>query len=135
MLKKFRGYDTDAESVITGVAITAASKAVQSEKENCDINVIVKRFGVTGVVPGTVRPLSYENYEDVFDFQSAMNAVRSADETFAALPADLRRRFANNPQLYLEFCSKAENLPEMRRLGMALPEPEKPAEPAELVPA
>lgn len=124
MLKKFRGYDAYAESVRTGVAITAESKAVQSEKENCDINVIVKRFGVTGVVPGSVRPLSYENYEDVFDFQSAMNSIRSAEETFAALPADLRRRFANSPQLYLEFCSNAENIPEMRRMGMALPEPE-----------
>lgn len=130
MLKKFRKYNTDAESLATGVAITAKSMAVQSEKENCDINVIVKRFGVTGVAPGSVRPLSYENYEDVFDFQSAMNSIRSAEETFAALPADLRRRFANDPQLYLEFCSKAENIPEMRRMGMALPEPEPAPAPA-----
>ena len=31
--------------------------------------------------------------EDIVDFQSAMNAVRGAEESFMAMPAEVRSRF------------------------------------------
>ncbi len=103
------------------------SKTVQSEAQDADINVIVKRFGLTGQLPTNLRPPSYEDYGDVvFDFRSAMDAINNAEKTFMALPAEVRSRFSNDPQVFLEFCTEQKdgvltNLDEMRKIGLAVP--------------
>jgi len=95
-------------------------KTVQSEKDNCDINVILRRFKVTGQMPpGSMRMPTYGDYDAAGDFQSAMNVIREAQEQFAALPSGVRARFGNDPQQFLEFCSKAENVDEMLKMGLA----------------
>lgn len=95
-------------------------KTVQSEKDNCDINVILRRFRVTGQMPpGSTRVPSYGDYDAAGDFQSAMNVIREAQEQFAALPSGVRARFGNDPQMFLEFCSKPENVDEMLKMGLA----------------
>lgn len=109
--------------------VPKASVVVQSEKDNTDINVIVRRFGVTGQVPVSLRTPEYGDFSGVFDFQTAMNVVREAQENFAELPAALRRRFHDNPQEFLEFVNNKDNLDEARKLGITkpvvTPEPEK----------
>lgn len=102
------------------------SLAVQSEKDNCDINVIVRRFGVTGQLPVVARPPTYEDFGGVFDFQSAMNMIRASEESFAEMSAEVRKRFNNDPHEFVDFCTKEENLPEMRKLGLAVPEVVEP---------
>jgi len=98
------------------------SRTIQSAKDECDINVIVKRFGVTGVVPANVRPAMYGDFLGISDYRSALDAVRLANEDFMQLSSDVRDRFHNDPQEFLEFCSKSENLAEMRKMGLAVPE-------------
>lgn len=124
--------EQEVESVRTGLSCTDASLAVQSQKEESDINEIVRRFGLTGKLPENVRVPQYQDFEDVFDFQSAMNAVAAANQSFSAMPAEVRFRFGNDPQRFLEFCSKEENIPEMIKLGLAVevkqPEAPKPSE-------
>ena len=39
-----------------------------------------------------------------------MNAVRGAEESFMAMPAEVRSRFGNDPQAFVEFCSDEANL-------------------------
>lgn len=99
------------------------SLAVQSEKESSDINVIVKRFGLTGAMPPNPRVPHYGDFEGVDDFQSAMEAVRRAQEDFLALPPDLRSRFGNDPQGLLEFVENPDNYEEAVKLGLANPRP------------
>lgn len=65
---------------------------------------------------------SFQDFEGIFDFQTAMNKVREANETFMAMPAQLRARFHNDPQEFLTFTSNEENLPELEKLGMLAPE-------------
>jgi len=48
-------YDMAKASVESGLACEDASRAVQSQREDADINVIVKRFGLTGQLPQNVR--------------------------------------------------------------------------------
>jgi len=116
-------YDTDAASAESGLVCEDKSLAKQSFADECDINTIVKRFNLTGQLPENVRPPSYADFDDVMDYHSAMNAVRAAEESFYAMPADLRFRFNNDPGAFVDFCSDRENLDEMRKLGLAVPVP------------
>lgn len=126
--------EQEVESVRSGCECRDPSLAVQSQKEESDINEIVRRFGLTGKLPDNVRVPTYQDFDDVFDFQSAMNAVASATQSFMAMPADVRQRFGNDPQKFLEFCSKEENIPEMIKLGLAVEvKVEEPPKPSEVV--
>lgn len=96
-------------------------RTIQSEKDDADINVIVKRFGLTGELPSNVRAPLNVDFTELFSFQDAMNAIRSAQESFDAMPADVRSRFENDPAKFVDFCSDEKNLDEMRKLGLAVP--------------
>lgn len=138
-VRQLNGYDTNSVSDEYGLVCPEESLTVQADKDDADINVIVRRYHITGAMPENVRIPSLEDYssEDVFDFQSAMNVVVAAREAFMELPADLRVKFRNDPQEYLEFCTETDkdgklaNLAKMRELGIAKPEvlPDAPPEP------
>lgn len=126
-VRSAHNYDMSSVSEETGLECRDPSLTVQSERDEADINVLVKRFGITGVMPQNVRVPRYEDFEGVFDFQSAMNAARSAQESFNMMPADIRSRFGNDPQAFYEYCTaqedgKLKNLAEMRKMGLAVPE-------------
>lgn len=92
-------------------------------KEDADINVIVKRFGITGMLPQrNVMPLSEDFSDGVFDFQSALNMLKAAKDSFMSLDADIRARFNNDPARFIKFAEDKENLAELRKMGLALPE-------------
>lgn len=122
-------YDADAVSNETGLECKDESMAVQAQKDEADINVIVRRFGVTGHLPVGVKLPTYADFEDVFDFQSAMDAVNAANRAFMSLDAELRMRFANDPQRFVAFCSDPANIDELVKLGLA----EKKPEPVEVI--
>ena len=114
-------YDMDLASDKHGLKCEDASLTQQQFKEESDINTIVDRFMKSGVMPNPVNMPQYIDYEGVFDFQSAMNTIRQADENFMRMDAKIRARFNNSPQEFLEFFSNAENIPEAIRLGLAVP--------------
>lgn len=107
-------------SVKHGLACADPSLAVQSQKDEADINTIVRNFGVTGRMPAGVKVPSYGDFEGVADYRSALEAVNAAELSFNALPSEVRSKFANDPQAFLEFCSDVGNLEEMRKLGLAV---------------
>lgn len=111
-------YDVDRASVLAGLACTDPSRAQQQFRDECDINTIVERFGLTHEIPTGTRMPSYGDFTGVSDFQTAMEAVRSATESFMALPAKLRERFANSPQNLLVFLGDPTNREEAVRLGL-----------------
>lgn len=103
-------------------------KTVQTEKDRCDVNRIMRRFEQTGMVEHRNR---YEGqYMDLTvipdDFHGALEAIDKAREAFLELPAAVRNDFGNDPGEFLEFVSDPENVDEMREMGL-LP----PAEPKE----
>lgn len=123
-------YDQEAVSVETGLHCEDPSLAIQSALEESDINTIVKRFGLTGQLPDDIKLPQYADYVGISDFHSAMNVVREAGEAFSSLPADVRYKFHNDPQEFLQFVSTEGNLEELRKMGLA-----KPAEPSIVAPA
>lgn len=110
------GYDENGEPTHPD----NVSKVVQSEKDNSDINVIVKRFGIGATMPDPNRKLpEYGDYTGVNDFKSAMDAIKQAQSTFNELPADVRAFFENDPQKFLDFASDPDNIDKLREMGLA----------------
>lgn len=74
-----------------------------SFKDSCDVNNIVKKYLRTGNLPDLVRrDPKFGDFSDVPSFQEALERVRKAEETFAALPAQVRRECGNDPAVFLE---------------------------------
>ena len=127
-------YDFEQVSNDTGLLCLDPSLAVQSQKDEADINTIVRNFGVTGRIPEGVRVPSYGDFDLANDYRTCLEAIREAEASFMAMPADVRTRFDNDPQLFLEFCADSNNLAEMRKLGLAVPAPIDPVSVEEVTP-
>ena len=110
--------DRAAHSALHGLACLDVSRTVQSSKEEADINTIVRNFGVTGKLPQNVRMPTFEDFSEVGDFREALQAIESAEESFAQMPSNVRARFENNPALFVDFCSDERNRDEARSLGL-----------------
>jgi phage internal scaffolding protein len=122
-------YDTDGDSEASGLKCMDVTLTQQNLAADCDINTIVKRFHLTGQLPVSLRAPVYQDFDGIFDYQSAMNVLRAADEAFMQMPADIRARFHNDGQEFVEFCSDEKNRSEAEKLGLVLP-PVKVEEPA-----
>ncbi len=128
---KYRGdnnYDTKAASDEATIPADqyGESMTVQSQAEDADINVLMKRYGLTGKMPDDIgeRIPTYGDFSGVMDYRSAVEAVNRAQMAFMEIPAELRARWDNDPQKFLEYSSNPENLAEMRKFGLAKPEPQ-----------
>lgn len=95
-----------------------ASRAKQEFKEESDINVIVKRFGITGKMPVGVRMPQYGDFTGISSFHEAANAIAAARESFDAMPAEVRSRFNNDPEAFVAFCGDDRNRAEAVKLGL-----------------
>lgn len=127
VLRTEGNYDGDAESVSTGLECRDPSRAVQSQKDEADINTIVRNFGVTGQLPQNVRVPTFGDFDQVSDYREAIEAIRAAEASFMAMPSNVRAEFENDPQQFLDFCADPANVPRMRELGLAVPAAPDPA--------
>jgi len=111
-------YDRDKNSDRAKLLFSKPSRTQQQFRAECDINNILERFNITGQLPaGSVQP-QYGDFSGVTDYQSALNAVMAAQDSFLALPAKIRSRFQNDPALFVEFASDEANKDEMKALGL-----------------
>jgi phage internal scaffolding protein len=116
-------YDTDAASNESGLACEEPTLAQQHFKEECDINTILQKFNITGLLPESPLSPRYGDFTGIGDYHTALNRVIEAQEGFEALPAQIRARFNNNPAELIEFLDNEENMAEAIDLGIV----EKPA--------
>lgn len=114
-------YDADKVSDDTAIPTLCESITVQDQAEDADINVIVRRFGVTGQLPQVQVPPTIEDFADsVTDFQTAMNMIRQSEDSFMQLDAGVRARFGNDPGAFVNFCSDPSNIDAMISMGLAV---------------
>jgi phage internal scaffolding protein len=111
-------YDRDKNSALSTIKFSKPSLTKQSFRDECDINNILFKFNVTGQLPvGSVQP-QYGDFSGITDYQSALNAVMAAQDSFLALPAKLRAKFGNDAAAFVEFASDEANKDEMKALGL-----------------
>jgi phage internal scaffolding protein len=121
-------YDVDKVSDETGLACLDPSLAQQNFKDECDINHIVRQFGLTGDLPGKPISPQYGDFTGVLDYHSAVNAVLAAQDQFMELPAQMRSRFDNDPAKLIDFLGSVENREEAIKLGLVANTISEPSE-------
>lgn len=93
-------------------------KTKQEFRDECDINVLMKRYQETGSLEHVQRREAL--YADVSstDFQTAMDILADANTAFNELPSHIRDRFNNDPKQMLAFVEDDANLEEAAQLGL-----------------
>lgn len=116
-------YNVDPREEGKKTALHCPEKTLtqQQFKDEADINVLFGRYLETGEMPQLETPSQYGDFTGIYDFQTAMNAVRAAQQKFEDLPARLKNRFENDPQKLLEFLNDPENLEEAQFLKLVKP--------------
>lgn len=108
----------------------------QHHKDDCDINMIVKRATQTGIMPGASGQPQYLDCP-AMDYHQALELVREADGAFAGLPSEVRAEFGNDPYALLtaiELAGSDDDVKgRLQELGVIeTPVVETPAEPMEV---
>jgi phage internal scaffolding protein len=111
-------YDTDAASNESGLACEEPTLAQQHYKEECDINTILQKFSISGILPEAPLSPRYGDFSGIGDYHTALNRVIAAQDEFEALPAPIRARFENDPAKLIEFLEDENNRPEAEELGL-----------------
>ena len=98
------------------------SRTKQCFKEECDINFVMKKYKVTGLLEHQNRYQGdYSDCCGAVDYQTAMNMIMNADEAFMSLPAKVRSEFGNDPGSFLEFATNPANQERMVEMGLYSP--------------
>lgn len=103
---------------------TEPSKTDQSFAKDCDINLIVKKLSpldhrtLQENVQRAAMGIMEVDLTQVTDLQGALEAVNNAQEAFNTLPAELRKRFDNDPSKIFDFLQDPKNQEEAVRLGL-----------------
>lgn len=116
----------------TGEVTTPPSMTKQSFVSECDINNIVKSYRITGQIQHMRANAAQGVYEDLPDhqeFQTSLNILQEASDSFASLPAQVRKRFDNDPGQFLDFMADPKNQDEIIRMGLAVDTRPPPAPP------
>lgn len=108
------------------------SMTKQSMAQQCDINYILNQYQRTGMIShiNSMQP-SFEELPSDFDYQSSLNVLQQADNTFSQLPAKIRDHFGNSPLRFLEAFNDPTQEATLRGFGLfqAASLPDKPQDP------
>lgn len=116
-----RGYfDAVGNSADSGLKCDDPTLAVQSSKDECDINFIVNRYMRTGVLPAANHGV-YADISEIGDLRESLEQVQFAQEAFMELPAEVRKYFDNDPVKLVEFAQDPRNHEKAIELGLAPP--------------
>lgn len=103
-------FDTYEEK--QGIIFKEPTMTIQSEKDNCDINVIMNRYATCGTpLPyrtDGVQPV-YADVSELGDYMENYQRCKQAEEMFNALPSALRKELDNNPANLLAFIQDDAN--------------------------
>lgn len=121
--KVSKGNPWDVDCQAAGDGLTD-----QTAAPDCDINVILSRFALTGQAP-VAPPPTYADLTGLRSYKESLDVVRAADDIFASFDASVREKFANDVSLFLDWVQDPTNLSTAQRLGLVAP-PASPVSPA-----
>lgn len=107
------------------------TKTQQQFRDEADVNIIMKTWRRTGVLPPNTGKGRYGDFDTTLDYQQALTAVQEAQDDFDALGADLRHMLHNDPAELLDFIRDPDNHDQAVALGLINPpaDLETPAQP------
>lgn len=132
------------DGIVTKV-ITVNEKPSRTQKHMLDMtdaNNILKKYKtwrpeLTGVPQDVTHRSKLGVYADISEipsYQDALATVIEAQQTFMALPSDIRKKFSNDPNELIEFLKDPQNTEEGIKLGLIQkPEVIKPNEQTQIL--
>lgn len=112
-----------------GIVFEEPSLTDQSQYKDTDINNIVRKYQVTGLLdsPGSVpfETLQYGDATLLPDYQTALDLVNSVHEEFATLPSEVREKFGHDPMQLLDALQDPTKKEMLQDIGLI----SKPVEP------
>lgn len=85
----------------------------------CDINNILEKFSPEALEERLMAAEGvYRDFSEDLTYEEARQLVSDCDDAFMSLPAKVRERFMNNPQLLIDFLDDASNDEEAIKLGL-----------------
>ncbi len=91
----------------------------QAHAGEADINSIMAKATKGGMTDYVQQHEPHYGDASGPDFMAANILVANANTMFEDLPADIRAKFKNNPEEFLEFVNNGQNLQEMYKLGLS----------------
>ena len=102
---------------------TKPSMTDQSYKDSTDAKLIVKQFIKTGVINHLAKVEGqYQDVSEVNSLYESMSKVKEVESYFMDLPAEIRKKFDNDPQKMLHLIVDDEREQEQIDLGLKKPE-------------
>lgn len=96
------------------------SLAVQSTKDQADVNKIVAKYRRTGTITHLRNTQNgvYADLTQITNYQDCLNTIIRANESFMAMPAELRQKFDNDPSKLISYLQDEKNYEESMDLGL-----------------
>lgn len=127
-LRTPHNYDMRAAGKESAIVFDPSDDRTKQEfKDETNINVIMKRYGVTGEWPQTTAFPQSGDFVAAASFHEAMNVIAQAQQAFSEVPSHIRARFENDPAKFEAFLRDDKNRDEAVRLGL-VPKPIDPVE-------
>ncbi len=101
------------------IRFTENSETDQSFKDECNVNIIIAKFRKTGQITHLAKSQgTYADVSEIPDLLGAYEQVRLAEQAFATVPAELRKKLDNDPQKFIEFLNDPKNNEEAVKYGL-----------------
>lgn len=99
----------------------------QEMADECDVNKIMAQYKKYGTISHVMQVApQYGDFADLPDFQEALGIFARAQESFSALPAEVRKEFDNDPAKFVAYVDggdhpddREKRLERMRSWGLA----------------
>lgn len=121
-------YDDEADAemrALTDTWATEPSMTDTSKAADADLNNVIARYGITdgSLRPQAADPRYYGDFSDAQDFRGIWDQHKEAAERFAALPADVRKKFDFDPVKLHDWVTDPRNGEEAVQLGLLAKKP------------
>lgn len=108
----------------------SVSMTKQSHKDECDINLIIKRYQKTGIIQHiTSQTPIYTDLPDTLDYQHSLAVLQEAEDAFATLPSVVREHFSNDPAAFLAAFSDPAQHAQLKEWGLLNSSPGREPDP------
>nr|UXQ87989.1 MAG: internal scaffolding protein [Microvirus sp.] len=97
---------------------TEPSLTKQSFTAECDINNIIGQYTKSGVISHENPHNPQYGFAAGNDFREALEIVKIANDQFDSLPSNIRGKFNNSPDEFLDFAQNPNNAAEMVDMGL-----------------
>lgn len=111
-------FDPDELSLESATANLEPSMTQQHLGPETDINLMMRRYALTGELPVRRGVAEYGEFDEAMDYRTMIEVVEQGKRAFASVPSAIRARFENDPGQFLDWIHNEENYGEAESLGL-----------------